>query len=59
MCLEYGCVCNSEASRILLVGVVMCFQAVGCGEAKPLHCCMMLRNTRAMSNSANIDLPLF
>ena len=63
MCPEYRDTSNSEASNILLVGVVVCFQAVGCEEAafcifRTLYCWMMLRKASAMSNSANIDLPV-
>ena len=32
VCPEYGGICNSGASSILLVGVVMCSQAVGYEE---------------------------
>ena len=63
MCPEYGGICNSGASSILLVGVVMCSQDVGCEEAtfcifRTLYCRMMLRKAIEMSNSANIDLLL-
>ena len=58
VCPEYEGICNSGASSILLVGVVMCSQVVGYEEAtfSDLSIAKMLRKASAKSNNVNIDL---